>query len=181
MSLKVSVYIAQSLDGYIAREDGNLDWLDAYHQTIPEDEDLGYQAFMDSIDILVMGRNTYEKVLSFGAWPYGEKKVIVLSSHELNIPEHLKQTVTHSDESPKVLHQRLSTEGVGKIYIDGANTIQRFLRAGLVDELIITITPTLLGSGISLFGELAEDIQLELVSSQGYAFGFTQLTYTIKK
>ena len=179
MSLKVSVYVAQSLDGYIAREDGNLDWLDAYNAIIPKGEDLGYATFMDSVDALVMGRNAYEKVLSFGEWPYKDKRVIVLSSRPLEIPNAISKYVSHSSESPEVLYKRLSDEGVKKIYIDGANTIQRFLRAGLVDELIITLIPTLLGSGISLFGKLAVDIQLKLISSNGYDFGFTQLTYSV--
>lgn len=177
----VSVYIAQSLDGYIARENGELDWLDTYNSTIPQGEDLGFHEFMDSIDILIMGRNTYEKVLSFGVWPYENKKVMVLSSHHLNIPKSLEDTVSHSSETPHNLYKRLKDSGVQKIYVDGANTIQRFLRAGLVDEFIITIIPTLLGSGISLFGKLDKDIQLELISSQGYDFGLCQLHYKVKK
>ena len=179
--MKVSAYIAQSLDGYIAREDGNLDWLDAYNAIIPEGEDLGYQAFMNSVDVLVMGRNTYEKVLSFGKWPYKDKRVIVLSTRPLDIPDAISNSVKHSDETPEILYKRLSDEGVQKIYIDGANTVQRFLRVGLVNELIITTIPTLLGSGISLFGKLDKDIQLKLVNTQGYNFGFYQLTYRIEK
>lgn len=181
MCVKVSVYVAQSLDGYIARENGDLDWLDNYNRTVPEGEDLGYKAFMNSVDILIMGRNTYEKVLSFGNWPYKEKKVIVLSTHQIDIPETIKAYVTLSNETPNILYERLSNEGIKLNYVDGADTIQRFMRVGLVDEITITLIPTLLGSGISLFGKLDKDIQLELISSKGYDFGFSQLIYRVIK
>jgi dihydrofolate reductase len=177
----VSVYIAQSLDGYIAREDGNLDWLDAYNCSIPQCEDLGFHTFMASVDILVMGRNTYEKVRSFGVWPYEKKQVIVLSSQALEIPKSLEETVSHSSDTAQNIYKRLEDSGIQKVYLDGANTIQRFLRAGLVDEFIITIIPTLLGSGISLFGSVENDVQLELVSTQGYEFGVCQLNYKVKR
>jgi len=177
MSARSLVYIATSLDGFIARSDGDLDWLDAAGSRVPEGEDLGYAAFMATVDVLVMGRKSFEKVLSFGQWPYGECKVVVLSRTGVAIPEALQPTVSTSSESPDDLVARLSTEGAQRLYIDGGQTIQRFLRAGLISELIITVIPVLLGSGISLFGPLEADIVLDHVSTEVYPFGFVQHRY----
>ena len=110
MSLKASVFIATSLDGFIARSDGGLDWLDAANATVPAGEDCGYAAFSESVDAMIMGRNTYEKVLSFGQWPY-TKPVIVLSRNKMTIPEELRSTVSHSSESPQELCDRLCVKG----------------------------------------------------------------------
>ena len=182
MSLKSSVFIATSLDGFIARADGNLDWLDAANATVPEGEDCGYNAFMASIDVLVMGRNSYEKVLSFGGqWPYAEKPVIVLSSRTLEIPEMLKKSVTRSSETPQELCARLSQEGIKRLYVDGGITIQRFLAAGLIDDMTITLIPTVLGNGIPLFGRVEKDILLKHIGTKTYECGFVQLTYQVAK
>ncbi|MEO0373789.1 MAG: dihydrofolate reductase family protein [Cyanobacteria bacterium P01_A01_bin.17] len=181
MSLKVSVFIATSLDGYIARANGDLDWLDAAQAKVPAGEDCGYQSFMQTVDLLIMGRKTYEKVLSFGAWPYGKTEVIVLSRTATSLPETIPATVTHSSEDPHTLCERLSRDGIRHIYVDGGNTVQRFLSAGLVDELTITIIPILLGKGIPLFGSLGADIHLSCVDTKQYEFGFTQLKYRIKR
>lgn len=181
MTPKVSVFIATSLDGYIAREDGDLDWLDAAQATVPAGEDCGYQALMQTVDVLVMGRKTYEKVLSFGAWPYGDTRVIVLSSEAIAFPDAIPDSVTHSSEDPLALCDRLLREGVKHIYIDGGNTIQRFLSAGLVDEITITIIPILLGAGVSLFGSLEDDVKLSCIDTKRYNFGFVQLKYRVKK
>ncbi len=180
MSLKASVFIATSLDGFIARSDGGLDWLDAANATVPEGEDCGYAAFSESVDAMIMGRNTYEKVLSFGQWPY-TKPVIVLSRNKMVIPEELRSTVSHSSESPQELCDRLSSEGVKQLYIDGGITIQRFMAAGLVDDLTITLIPVILGEGIPLFGGLEQDIPLKHVSTTSYDFGFVQLVYEVVK
>jgi len=179
MNPKVSVFIATSLDGYIARPDGDLHWLDAANETVPSGEDCGYRAFMDTVDTLVMGRNTYEKVLSFGAWPYGETPVIVLSSKPLHLPEDVPETVTHSSEAPQALCARLSAAGVDHVYVDGGNTIQRFLDAGLVDELTVTVIPVLLGAGIPLFGQVRKDVKLDCLRVTQYEFGFVQLQYAV--
>ena len=148
MPARCSVFIATSLDGFIARPNGDLDWLDRANATVPEGEDCGYQAFMDTVDILVMGRHTYEKVRTFGAWPY-EKPVVVLTSNPIDIPPD----------------------------IDGGNTIQRFLGAGLITDLTITLIPILLGEGIPLFGPQTEDIALTHQETLSYPFGFVQLKY----
>ena len=181
MKPKISVFIATSLDGYIARTDGNLDWLDAAQTTVPAGEDCGYRALMQTVDALVMGRKTYEKVLSFGAWPYGKTKVIMLSSNPILFPAAIPDSVSQSSEEPHALCDRLSQDGVDHIYIDGGNTIQRFLSAGLVDELTITVIPILLGAGIPLFGALEKDIKLSCINTKQYDFGFVQLKYRVKK
>lgn len=177
----VSVFIATSLDGFIARENGDLDWLDAANKTVPKAEDCGYRAFMESVDVLVMGRASFEKVLSFGDWPYERKPVIVLSSHPLEIPVALQDRVSHCNMSPQALCACLSQEGVEHIYLDGGITIQSFLAAGLVDELTITVIPVLLGQGRPLFGALPADIPLKIIDSKTYDFGFTQVTYRVVK
>lgn len=182
MSLKSSVYIATSLDGFIARKDGDISWLDAWDDRIPEGEDCGYKALMDTVDVLVMGRHTFEKVLSFNIpWPYEGTPVVVLSSVMPEIPNDLVGKVSLSSEAPKALCERLSQEGVQHIYIDGGNTIQRFLAASLVDELTITIIPILLGEGIPLFGSTETDIQLRSLDAKSFDFGFVQLKYAVSR
>jgi len=179
MSPKSSVFIATSLDGYIARSGGELDWLDTANKAVPESEDCGYHGFMESVDTLVMGRKTYEQVLSFGPWPYN-KPVIVLSRNKLNIPDELTPTVFHSSESPKELCERLTKEGVKRLYIDGGNTIQRFLVDGLITDITITVIPVLLGSGIRLFDDAGKDIYLKHVETKSYNFGYVRSTYEVQ-
>ena len=181
MSLTASVYIATSLDGYIARENGDLDWLNAAQATVPEGEDLGYHKFMETVDVLVMGRKTYEKVLSFGMWPYEDTPVIVLSSNKIEIPNDLVKNVSCSSESPKELCERLTNEGAKRIYVDGGITIQRFFSEGLINDITITVVPVILGSGKPLFGNAGKDISLTHVTTKTYDFGFVQLTYEVKK
>lgn len=176
----MSVFIATSIDGFIARKNGDLDWLDAANNTVPKGEDCGYADFMSSVDVLVMGKNTYEKILSFDSWPY-KKHVIVLSSTPIELPLSIKSSVSYSNESPEALHHRLSQEGVKRIYIDGGITIQRFLAAGLVTDMVITIIPIILGAGKALFGKLNGDILMKHTGTKTFDFGFCQLTYeTIK-
>ena len=168
-----------SLDGYIAREDGGLDWLEAANATVTGGEDRGYARFMRSVDAIVMGRKSYEKVRSFGGWPYGDTAVVVLSRTALEIPESLAATVSHSSETPEVLCKRLAGQGNKRLYIDGGVTIQRFLAAGLITDLAITTIPMILGGGIPLFGRLDRDIALRHVSTKSYDFGFVQSTYDV--
>jgi dihydrofolate reductase len=180
MSLTASVFIAVSLDGFIARSGGELDWLDAANAAVPEGEDCGFRAFWEPIDALIMGRRTYEQVLSFGSWPYGDKPVVVLSSNMIEIPKDLAQTVSWSSESPEKLCERLSSEGAKRLYIDGGLTIQRFLSAGLINDLTITVIPIILGSGRSLFGDAGKDIHLRHIATRTYDFGFVQSTYEVE-
>ena len=112
MTIKSSIFIATSLDGFIARLDGNIDWLNEANAVVPDGEDCGFFEFMSSVDVLVMGRNTFDKILSFGEWAYGETKVVVLSRKGVAIPDKIKDTVSTSSENPKVLTERLASEGV---------------------------------------------------------------------
>jgi dihydrofolate reductase len=171
--VKASVFIATSLDGFIARANDDLDWL-------PEDggEEHGYEVFMTSVDALVIGRRTYEKVLTFDAWPYGEKPVFVLSTHELPAPPQGAVMERLSGEPADVL-ARLEARGVRHVYVDGGITIQRFLAAGLIQHLTITHIPVLLGGGIPLFGELDADIRLHPIATRQYASGLVQSKYEV--
>lgn len=180
MRVKASVYIATSLDGFIARKDGALDWLDEASTTVPEGEDCGFQAFMDSVDTLIMGRKTYEKVVSFGQWTYGQTPVVVLSRNSISFPSSLPDTLTHSSESPRDLLERLSNEGIKHVYVDGGTTIQGFLSGGLIDEITVTVIPVILGDGIPLFGPLDNDVNLTHLRTIAFDFGFVQTTYSVK-
>jgi len=177
--VKCSVFIATSLDGFISREDGSIDWLNEAGDRSPEGEDYGYAHFMVDIDALVMGRSTFEQVLTFGEWPYGSKPVVVLSSSPKNLPAYLPPTVSSSAEEPLRLVQRLSSARFHHLYIDGGQTIQGFLAAGLINEITITVIPVLLGSGRSLFGTLASDVQLDLICSRAFKSGFVQSHYRV--
>ncbi|QDT64857.1 dihydrofolate reductase family protein [Calycomorphotria hydatis] len=174
------VFIATSLDGYIARRDGDIDWLDAVPTGDPE-EDFGYGALFNSVDALIMGRNTFEKVLTFPEWPYGEKPLIVLSKSLTSLPDSLPSSVRLMSDEPVALLKRLATEGMHSFYVDGGAVIQSFLRAGLIDEMTITTLPILIGDGIPLFGSLDADVLLELKSSRSFPNGYVISTYRVIK
>lgn len=173
--MKVSLYIAASLDGYIARENGDVDWLEG--PSADSTEDFGYHAFMASVDALVMGRKSFEKVLSFGAWPYGEKPVVVLTSSGVDIPDELRDCVQSASGTPEELVAQFTAKGWSGIYLDGGETLQRFLRKGLVHQIIVTTVPILLGSGIPLFGPLDQDMHLKHIRTQSYENGMVQSEY----
>ena len=173
--MKISVYIATSLDGFIARKDGGLDWLPPGSDS---SEDYGYAEFMSPVDAIVMGRNSFEKVLTFGEWRY-DKKVIVLTSRDLSLPPELANKVEALHLSPRELIHEMDIRGAKGIYLDGGVTIQRFLREGLVDEMTITIIPILIGEGLPLFGSLEKDVKLELIKSQSFKNGFVQNRYKV--
>lgn len=173
--MKASVYIATSLDGFIARPDGSIDWLG---EPSDDGEDYGYQKFIDAVDFLVMGRNTYEKVLSFGQWPY-VKPVVVLTSRSLDIPSDIASKVETISGLPSEVVDELSRRGAKHLYIDGGKTVQSFLKAGLIQRIIITRIPVLLGEGIPLFGPLDGDIRLRHVDTQSFADGNVQCEYEV--
>lgn len=177
--MKCSVFIATSLDGFIARPDGGIDWLLEATATAPKGEDFGYAAFAATVDALVMGRLSFEQALGFEAWPYGDMRVVVLSSRGVQVPEHLQGTVETTAEAPADLVQRLQGQGLRHLYIDGGVTIQRFLAAGLIDEMTVTLIPVLLGEGRPLFGPIGRDVALEHVASRSFANGFVQLVYGV--
>ena len=171
--VKASVFIATSLDGFIARGNDDLDWLPA-----DGGEEHGYEAFMASVDALVIGRRTYEKVLTFDTWPYGEKPVFVLSTHELPAPPKGAVMERLAGEPAGILAS-LEARGVRHVYVDGGVTIQRFLAAGLIQRLTITQIPVLLGGGIPLFGELEADIHLHHIATRQYTSGLVQSEYVV--
>ncbi|MDF0602305.1 dihydrofolate reductase family protein [Psychromarinibacter sp. C21-152] len=173
------VFIAVSLDGYIARPDGGIDWLDA-GPPAPEDEDFGYAAFVARMDGLVMGRESFETVLGFGDWPY-EMPVVVLSSTltEGDIPARLRGRVLLMSGEPAAVMEQLAGRGWARVYIDGGETIRRFLRAGYIAEMILTRLPVLIGAGRPLFGALAQDLWLEHAGTESFANGFVQSRYAV--
>ena len=179
MTPKCSVFIATSLDGLIAREDGGIDWLERANTLVPVGEDCGYAQFMSTVDALVMGRATFEQAGRFPAWPYEEKPVYVLSGSMTQLPSGTPTTVRLLNAEPRAVVRVAHAAGHRHLYIDGGKTIQSFLSAGLVSEITITVIPVLLGSGISLFGELPADISLRHLSTRSFPFGFVQSRYAI--
>jgi len=169
--MTASVFIAASIDGYIARPNGALDWL-------PGDnvESHGYDEFMATVDALVMGRKTFETVLGFGAWPF-TKPVVVLSSRPADIAVPAGAACEAMSGTPADVVERLAKRGLRHLYIDGGVTIQKFLAAGLIDRLVITRIPVLLGSGIPLFGFLDHDLVLEHVATRAFPSGLVQSEY----
>jgi dihydrofolate reductase len=155
--MKTIVYIGTSLDGYIARKDGDIDWLT---QFAGDEAIVAYEELTSRIDAYVMGRGTFEKVLSFPSWPF-EKMVFVLSTSIKEVPDALKEIVTILSMTPKDVLNHLSDKGFSNLYIDGGNVIQHFLKEDLIDELIISKAPILIGSGIPLFGLLDKDLSFQ--------------------
>lgn len=171
--MKGSVFVGTSLDGFIARSNGTFDFLDS-----GENEPHGYEEFMATVDALVIGSNTYETVLTLPAWPYGAKPVFVLSTRT-PAPGPLGATLEHMSGTPAEVVSQLAARGIRHAYVDGGITIQRFLRAGLIQRLVITRVPVLIGSGIPLFGETERDIVLRHVATRQYAGGLVQSEYEV--
>lgn len=170
---RTSVFIGASVDGFIARANGALDFLPP-----GGGEPHGYAEFMATVDALVIGRKTYETVLTFEKWPYEEKRVFVLSTGPLSTPP-AGAVVERMSGPPADIVSQLAARGVEHIYVDGGITIQRFLQAGLIQRLIITRVPVLIGGGIPLFGALPRDIALTHVATRQYASGLVQSEYVV--
>lgn len=168
-----SVFIGTSVDGFIARPDGALDFL-----PVDGGESHGYNEFFASVDALVIGRNTFETVLAFPKWPYGDKHVVVLSSRQLDL-SRVPPSVEQMQGTSREIVSKLESRGVRHAYIDGGVTIQRFLREGLIQKLIITRVPVLIGQGVPLFSSLLKDIQLEHVQTQSYRSGLVKTEYRV--
>lgn len=171
--MQASVFVGTSLDGYIARINRELDFLPP-----GGGEPHGYDEFMTTVDALVIGRNTFETVLAFDVWPYGTKPVFVLSTRALP-PAPADAVVEHMSGAPAEIVAQLDTRGIRHIYVDGGITIQRFLQAGLIQRLVVTRVPVLIGAGIPLFGQLPRDILLRHVGTQQYASGLVQSEYVV--
>lgn len=172
------VFIATSLDGFIARSDGSIDWL-VKQPTAGEDH--GYDSFMASVDGVVMGRGSFEAALGFDAWPY-EKPVIVMSSHLMagDVPPALRSKVRISGLAPAALMQQLAAEGWTRAYIDGGRLIRSFLREGLIADITLTRAPILIGHGRPLFGDLPADIELDHASTRSFPSGLVTSRYRVK-
>lgn len=172
--MTVSVFIGTSVDGFIARPNGDLDFLPP-----GGGEPHGYDEFFASVDALVIGRKTFETVLAFPDWPYGDKRVVVLSSRPLDLSAARGGRVEQMAGAPAEIVSKLAASGVQHVYVDGGITIQQFLRAGLVQRLIITRVPVLIGEGIPLFGGLPRDIRLRHIATQHYLTGLVKTEYEL--
>ncbi len=171
------VFMAMSLDGFIARDDSGLDWL---MKQRTDGEDHGYTAFMASVDGLVMGSGTFRTVQTFATWPY-EKPVIVLSNtmNQKDIPKDLRSKVTVNSLAPRELMLVLSELGWKRAYIDGGKITQSFLREGLIADMTVTVVPILIGQGKRMFGTLKADVDLRLLTTQSFASGLVTSEYQV--
>ncbi|MCC2956089.1 dihydrofolate reductase family protein [Massilia sp. IC2-477] len=169
------IFIATSLDGYIARPDGDIGWL---LQRDDPSEDHGYDEFIADKDCIVMGRGSYEKALGFDPWPY-DRPVLVLSRRLAGtaVPAALEGRVSFSDATPQQAMAQLAAQGVRRVYVDGGQLVQSFIRAGLVEDVVLSTVPVLIGAGCPLFGALARDVALALVASRSFPSGLVQSTY----
>lgn len=168
MPPRFSVFIAMSLDGYIARADGSIDWLQIVH---PVDEAHGYKAFFDSIDTIVVGRSTYETVLAFDEWPYAGKRVIVMTHREAQS----RNGETFFAGSVTDLAAALGD--ARRVYVDGGNVIGQFFAASLIDDVTVSVIPIILGGGIRLFSGGEGEHRLYLESERSWPSGLVQMRY----
>lgn len=174
-----AVFVGVSLDGFIARPNGDLDWL--MGEGGGDSAEYGYNEFIADIDSIVMGRKTFEKVLGFDKWYYGDKRVVVLSNHplDLSLARDRGGVVELMDGSPVEIVSKLAASGARRLYVDGGITIQQFLYAGLIHRLIISRLPVLIGEGIPLFGSLPRDIRLSHIATRTYPGGMVQSEYHV--
>jgi len=175
--ISANVYIGTSLDGFIARKDGDIDWLVKFGDQDAVD---AYNEFMTTIDVIVIGRGTFEKVLEFPTWPY-DKPVFVLSRSLENVPDVLKGKATVLSLEPADLLNYLSDKGFKAAYVDGGKVIQGFLNSDLIETLIIANVPVLIGNGIPLFGSLDADVAFEHVQTKTYPNGLVRSYYKRKR
>lgn len=174
------IFMAISEDGFVASCDGSLDWLDEANRLVPTGEDCGYAEFMANTDALVMGRKTFDTVRGLGPWPYGDKPVVVLSHSWASLPAGTPECVRLSQGEPAALVQTWASQGLHRLYIDGATTARHFLQAGLIDELILTQVPARLGQGVALFGPEGWPQGMQRQSRKTYPFGFVQSRYLVQ-
>ena len=178
--MMASVFVGISVDGFMARRNGDIDFL-------PGDsaEPHGFEEFITTIDAHVIGRNTFEWCLKWmrqhpeSGWPYGKKPVIVLSSRALDLSEIRGGNVEHMSGEPQEIVAKLSGRGWKHLYVDGGVTIQRFLRAGLIQKMIITRVPVLIGEGLPLFGSLPHDVRLTHLATKHFSSGLVTTEYRI--
>jgi dihydrofolate reductase len=174
-----AVFVGVSLDGFIARPNGDLDWL--MGEGGGDSAEYGYNEFIAAIDAIVMGRRTFEKVLTLGKWYYGDKRVIVMSHQpiDVSVVQARESAVEQMAGAPSEIVSKLAASGASRLYIDGGITIQQFLRAGLIHRLIISRLPVLIGQGIPLFGSLSRDVFLRHIKTKTYPGGMVQSEYHV--
>lgn len=174
-----AIFVGVSLDGFIARPNGDLDWL--MGEGGGDSAEYGYNEFIAGIDAIVMGRKTFEKVLTLDKWYYGSKRLVVLSHQPLDfsIARARGGVVEQMAGSPKEITAQLAASGASRLYVDGGITIQEFLRAGLIQRFILSRLPILIGEGIPLFGPLPHDIRLHHVATRTFSGGMVQCEYRL--
>jgi dihydrofolate reductase len=172
--MKSSVFVGVSVDGFLARKNHRWDFLQVGAEPPP-----GFEAFLASVDVLVMGRNTFEAVRGMEPWPYGQTPVVVLSSRELDFSDLKGVRIESMSATPKEVVAKLEARGAKHLYVDGGVTIQRFLSAGLINRLIVTRVPVLIGDGIPLFGPLPHDVKLMHVKTKEYPDGAVRSEYEV--
>jgi len=174
--MKASVFVGTSVDGFIARQNGDLDWLPS-----GGGEPHGYDEFIASVDTIVIGRKTFETVMAFETWPYADKRVVVLSSQPVDLKGALARggVVKQMGGPPAEIVSKLAARGALHVYVDGGITVQRFLRVGLIDRLVITRVPVLIGDGIPLFASLPQDVPLRHIATRSYPSGLVQSEYEV--
>jgi dihydrofolate reductase len=171
--MMISAFVGTSVDGFIARKNHALDFL-----PVDGGEAHGYEEFISTVDCLVIGRKTFDVVLAFPEWPYGTKRVVVLTTRPVDFAK-VSGVVEQMAGEPEEIAAKLAARGVKHVYLDGGETIQRFLCAGLVDRLTITRVPVLIGEGIPLFGPLTHDVKLRHIATQTYKSGFVKSEYEV--
>ncbi|PMJ90627.1 dihydrofolate reductase family protein [Vibrio sp. 10N.261.55.A7] len=184
--MKFSVYIATSVDGFIAKKDGSVDWLHIAGNAeadMGDQADMGFVGFMSSVDCMIMGRKCMEVIASMNLtpeqWPYGDTRIVVLSNSLKHAPDSVKDKVEIYSGDLKALVSKLSSEGYQHAYVDGGTTIQAFINLELINEMTITRAPVLLGEGIPLFGKTAKDIKLEQSEAMAFPNNFVQVKYAV--
>ena len=185
-NMKCSVYIATSADGFIAKNNGSIDWLMAAGNKtadLGDEADMGFSQYISSVDCMVMGRKCMEVIAAMNLndeqWPYGDIRIVVLSNTLKEVPESLQGRVEMYGGDIKKLMVKLESEGFKHAYIDGGMTIQTFINLELINEMTITRAPVLLGEGVSLFGKTAKDIALKQSSVKSFANDFIQEFYRV--
>lgn len=170
--------MAMSLDGFVARRDHALDWL---NKQPTKGEDHGFEEFQKSVDLIVMGSGSFRTVQGFGEWPYSIPGIVLSRSMtQEDIPKDLRDRLEVSTLSPTELMAMLAKRSIDRVYVDGGAVIQSFLKAGLIRDMKITIVPILIGDGIRIFGETHGDTDLELKSATPFPSGLVDLVYEIK-
>lgn len=165
-----AAFLGTSLDGFIALPDGGLDWLSRGPGPA---EDHGFDAFLASVDTILLGRATWDVVRAFPSWPYGEKPVAVLT-HRPEAGRHGERCLAGP---PAEVLAALGAGGARRVYVDGGAVVSQFLAAGLLDELTISVLPVVLGAGIPLFQGAGPERWLRLASCRPFAGGMVQLRY----